>query len=123
MGYKNLHTYQNQDDAAEDAWLQATGQGPAETEAEIGAEDAEQEGDHADDHQRKGELGEGAIACTRKRDADGQGIDARGDGQHQLGVEATGVEVLLLLGLKGLADHVTADEDQQAKGDPVVVGL
>lgn len=55
-------------------------------------------------------------------DADGQRIDAGGDGEDQHFLEMNGGTAGFGFGVEGLFDHVAADEGQENEGDPVVVG-
>ena len=41
--------------------------------------------------------------------ADGQRINTRGHGQHQLSTEPIGIKELFLFGTKGLTNHITTD--------------
>lgn len=61
----------------------------------------------------------------REGKADGQGIDAGGDAQDQQDEHLGGIWRFFfgLFNLKGLEDHLAADEGQQAEGDPVIHGL
>lgn len=123
MGEKDFNAYQDQDYASEEFRLQTTGNGLAEARAEMMAEKAEKEGDHTDDQQGNGELGETMIARTGEGDADGQRIDACGNGQHNLSAQIAGIEVLFFRWSESLTDHVPANEQQQSEGYPVVIGL
>ena len=81
MGKENLHAYQNKDDAAKELWFETTGDGLSEETPQMVADDAEEKGYNTNNQQGHGELGQHRKARTGKRDADGQRIDARGNGQ------------------------------------------
>ena len=87
------------------------------------ADDAEKKGHNADDQQGHGELVKFRKTCAGKGDTNSQGIDARGNGQEQLGMQTTGIKMLLLLWAETLLDHLAADEREHQEGNPVVVGL
>ena len=57
MSDENLHTYQNEDDAAKEFRLHATGDGLAEATAQVIAHDAEKKRHNANDQQGHDELG------------------------------------------------------------------
>ena len=53
-------------------------------------------------------------------DAHRQGVDAGGHGQKKHGADGKGAVVTLPVSGKAFLDHISADESQEDKGDPVV---
>lgn len=123
MVNQDFDTYQDEDDAAEELRLQAAGNAVTEAAPQQVAEKTEQKGYDADDDQRYSQLGQTFVSCTGKRNADGECIDARGDGQHQLRREFVRIEMLYFFWLESLFDHLRPDESQQAEGNPMIDGL
>lgn len=123
MGDEDFDAYTHEDDASEELGLEATGDGASEVASQVEAEQGEEERHDADYPQRQSELGEGIVPCTGKGDADGEGIDACGNGQQQLRAQQRGIEVLLLIVVEALLDHLSTNEGEQREGDPVVYGF
>jgi len=123
MFHQDLHPDAYQNHAPQQLRLEPMGDAASEARPQLIADEAEEEGDDTYHDQRKRELADGGIARAGKRDTDGQGIDARGDGQEQLRAQTTGIKVLLLLRAEALPYHPASDKGQQSEGDPVVVSL
>ena len=78
--------------------------------------DGEQEGGHAD----KGDGGADLYLQEGEGYADGQSIDAGGNGQNDHGAEIDGRVQIFFVVVEGFLNHIDADDGQQDKGNPVV---
>ena len=114
---QDLRAEQDEDHAAGELGLALVAQ--AEHVAEPDAGRGKDEGDRADERHGGHDTRAGQ---ERERDADGERVDARGDGQQEHGLECKrAVELVLIFGQR-LADHVAADDAQQYERDPVIDG-
>ena len=116
---QDLDADADQDEAADD--LHALAEERSEAPAEVQADGGEDEGDDADHDRRIPDL----DAEERQGQAHGERVDARRHGEHDERRPARGVlrGALLLVAPDRLVDHVAADGDQEAEGDPVVEPL
>ena len=108
---------QNQDDAAGD--FRGLFIARADEVADVQAGAGDDGGDRADEQHGKVDVhradhGEGY--------ADGQRVDAGGNGHHEHRPERERIVLRFFLA-EGLANHVRADQRQKDEGDPVIVGL
>lgn len=120
MGDENLHPDANQNQPAEELWLQSAGYHFAETTAQLIANKTEEQRHQADDNKRQRQQGEIVVSCTGKGYANGQCIDAGGNGQKKLCLEVPWIDAGMLLFFERIGNHLRADQRQHAKGDPVV---
>ena len=86
--------------------------------ADFQTDAGQKEGDDADDSDRPPDAD--CRGSQREGNADRQRINTGCHGQQQHGFEREGVIDLLALTGDALPEHVSADQDQQDKGDPVV---
>ena len=114
-GYKN--------EAADKFGSDATADPFAKPYAEQIAGDAEEQRRQSDNDQRKRKISDSSIARKGESYADGQGINAGGDGQNELRSKPNRVESLCFFGQKRVANHAAAQKSQQAEGYPMVVGF
>jgi hypothetical protein len=112
---EDLHPDPQQDEAADD--LGPAPQRVADPAPEEDPDDGEGEGHEADDEARQPDrdLQEGQA------EADGEGVDARGDREDEEHPAAGGiVRPDLRLAPPRLPEHLPAHEGEEAEGDPVV---
>lgn len=90
----------------------------AEDIADLDADDGEDKGGGADEGDGRND----AYLQEGEGDADGQRIDAGGDGKQNHIARRHGAVHAFLLLIQGLPDHVESDDAQKDKCDPVVDG-
>lgn len=110
----------DEDDAAQQVGPDFPGNGFSALDAGREPDEGQQEGNPADNQQGIQNFGELRHADAGKRDADGQSVDAGGDGQGQDDLQTLGIEVPVLLLLEGFDNHFGAQKSQDAEGNPVV---
>ena len=81
VGDEYLHAYQDKDNTSKKFWFDPTGDGFAEATSQVITHNAEKKRHKANNQQGHGELREFRKARAGERDAHGQRIDARGNGQ------------------------------------------
>ena len=110
---QNLDAQQNEDDAAQDFRSDT----PARTEdaADLHACGGEQKRYRADEADGRDDV----DLQRRERDADGERVDAGGDGEREHGARARRGTLHIRLA-EGLTDHISADQREQDERDPVV---
>ena len=116
VGEEDLQADGDEDEAAEDAG--AAEEAGAEEAAEAEADEADGEGDGAD---QEGSGEGGAEAVVGDGEADGEGVDGGGHALQQQGARGFaggGGRVRLFFAAEALADHFKAQEQEQAEGDP-----
>ena len=111
---QNFGSQQDEDDAAREFGL-AFILG-AEDVSKLDPRGGKQKGDHADETYGRDDT----LDEEGERDADGQRVDAGGDGERQHHPKAHGGALRLFLPGQRLADHVAADEQQQSERNPVI---
>lgn len=82
------------------------------------AQGRENEGGQSDQARR----GQNGHVQKGERDANGQGVDAGGNGQGEHGPQVQGGAAVFRLIGAGRAEHIAPQPAQQKKGDPVVNG-
>ena len=116
MLQQDLDTHDDQDDAAGKLCLGLVFQ--AKNISDLDADDRERERNDADE----GHGGNDADLQEGVGNADGESIDAGGDGEEEHCLEIDGViRGLFLLG-EGFLHHIGTDQCKEHKSDPVVNG-
>ena len=123
MSDQNFHTNGNKNDAAEEFGLQSTTDFAAEADAQQMTRDAEQKRADSDDNERQQQRSEAFVASHGEGNADGEGIDARGESQSHARQPARRLEMAGIVGLKDTANHSSTQENEQSEGNPMVVIL
>lgn len=122
MLQQNLHAEGDEDHAGEDGGG-ALGDGDVAL-AQIDAEEGDQEGDPSD--KRNYVQDNQQVFLQAQADTYGEGIDAGGDTQkdigNQRGTMGGGLLVLLFVS-DAVENHLTTNKGQQAEGHPVVDGF
>ena len=118
MLQQDLGTQQDEQDAAEKFGAETIAR--AEHRADLHADGGGHEGDAADDSEGQRQIDGGQEA---EGDADGQRVNAGGDGHEEHHAEGKRCVGLLLIGMEGLPYHTDTDDTQEKEGHPVIIRI
>lgn len=113
---KDFDTHADEDDAACNLRLGLVTK--TKDVPDLHADGGEQEGGNPDE----GDCGYDVHFQKSEGDANGQGVNAGGQGKQEHGLERQGVVRFFLLFGQGLPEHGDANEGEQYESDPVIDG-